>query len=54
MMNAIISDLRQVYTSNPEYTYVPTFYVKGVKVHEGTVTKRQVLEVLQEAARRLL
>ena len=27
MMNAIISDLRQVYTSNPEYTYVPTFYV---------------------------
>ena len=37
-----------------DYYYVPTFYVKGVKVHEGTVTKRQVLEVLQEAARRLL
>ena len=35
-----------------EYYYVPTFYVRGKKVHEGTVTKRQMLAVLQEAARR--
>ncbi len=36
-----------------DYYYVPTFYVDGVKIHEGTVTKRKVLAVLQEAARRL-
>ncbi|MBQ3391084.1 MAG: thioredoxin family protein [Clostridia bacterium] len=36
-----------------DYYYVPTFYVKGYKICEGKLTKRQVLAALQEAAGRM-
>ncbi|MDD4796211.1 MAG: thioredoxin family protein [Eubacteriales bacterium] len=32
-----------------DYYYVPTFYVDGVKKHEGAVTKEQVKTVLDAA-----
>lgn len=32
-----------------DYYYVPTFYIDEVKVHEGTVTEEDVLEVLEKA-----
>ncbi|MDR1335362.1 MAG: thioredoxin family protein [Tannerella sp.] len=32
-----------------DYYYVPTFYVDGVKRHEGAVTREQVEAVLREA-----
>lgn len=32
-----------------DYYYVPTFYVGGVKVHEGGIYPDEVLQVLQRA-----
>ena len=32
-----------------DYWYVPTFYVDGVKVHEGACTKKIVEDVLRGA-----
>ena len=31
-----------------DYYYVPAFYLQGKKLHEGTVTKEQVLAALRE------
>ncbi|HHZ03183.1 MAG TPA: thioredoxin family protein [Tissierellia bacterium] len=42
-------------TKNPEiageydYYYVPTFYVDGVKIHEGVPNYEKIEKVLQEA-----
>lgn len=33
-----------------DYYYVPTFYVGGVKVHEGGIWKEEVEAVLRQAA----
>lgn len=32
-----------------DYYYVPTFYVDGVKVHEGGIWPEEVVEVLRKA-----
>ena len=32
-----------------DYYYVPTFYVDGVKVHEGGITPEEVESVLRKA-----
>lgn len=32
-----------------DYYYVPTYYVDGVKVHEGVATKEKVREVFEKA-----
>lgn len=32
-----------------DYYYVPTFYVEGVKLHEGVPTKEKLLTVLKAA-----
>ncbi|MGI6315313.1 MAG: thioredoxin family protein [Christensenellales bacterium] len=32
-----------------DYWYVPTFYVEGVKVHEGAATKEKIKAVLDKA-----
>lgn len=34
-----------------DYFYVPTFYVGDKKLHEGTVNKSQVQQILQSALR---
>ena len=34
-----------------DYYYVPTFYVDGVKVSEGAVSKEKVEAILAEAAK---
>lgn len=34
-----------------DYYYVPTFFVGGVKVHEGAATRASVERVFEEAAR---
>ncbi len=44
-------------SENPEiansydYYYVPTYYVDGVKLHEGAATREKVAAVLEEALR---
>ncbi len=34
-----------------DYYYVPTFYVDGVKVHEGAAVKDDIRRVLESACR---
>ncbi len=34
-----------------DYYYVPTFYVDGVKVHEGAAEKEDIRRVLETACR---
>ena len=35
--------------STYDYYYVPTFYVDGVKIHEGVPTEEKIEKVLKEA-----
>ena len=39
------------YAAKFNYYYVPTFYVDGVKIHEGSPTKEDVEKVYSEAAK---
>jgi glutaredoxin len=32
-----------------DYYYVPTYYVDGVKLHEGATTKEQLIKSFEEA-----
>jgi len=32
-----------------DYYYVPTYYVDGVKIHEGATSKGQLIEALEVA-----
>jgi len=41
----------QVDRSNYDYYYVPTFYVGGVKIHEGVPTKEALEKVYAEAVK---
>lgn len=34
-----------------DYYYVPTFYVGNEKVHEGPVTEKEILGILEKAGR---
>lgn len=40
------------YARRFEYYYVPTFYVDGVKVHEGVASKNTILRVFETACKR--
>lgn len=45
-----IDENKDVQAANAhDYYYVPTFYVDGVKVHEGVPTKEKIERVLMEA-----
>jgi glutaredoxin len=45
-----IDENKDVKTANAhDYYYVPTFYVDGVKVHEGVPTEEKIERVLKEA-----
>jgi len=39
------------YANRFDYYYVPTFYVDGVKVHEGIAGKGAILRVFEAACR---
>ncbi|HEY5562122.1 MAG TPA: thioredoxin family protein [Clostridiaceae bacterium] len=34
-----------------DYYYVPTYYVDGVKIHEGATSKDQLIEALEVAVK---
>ncbi|NLK64085.1 MAG: thioredoxin family protein [Tissierellia bacterium] len=45
-----IDENKDVKTANAhDYYYVPTFYVDGIKLHEGIPTEEKIKRVLQEA-----
>ena len=45
-----IDEKKDVKAANAhDYYYVPTFYVDGVKLHEGVPTEEKVERVLREA-----
>ena len=45
-----IDENKDVQAANAhDYYYVPTFYVDGVKVHEGVPTKEKIERVLMDA-----
>ncbi len=45
-----IEELKNVQAANAhDYYYVPTFYVNGVKIHEGVPTMEKIEEVLKRA-----
>lgn len=37
------------YARQFDYYYVPCFYVDGVKIHEGTADKNDIIKVLESA-----
>jgi len=39
----------KAYSDSLDYYYVPTFYVDGVKVHEGVIEESDVIRVLDSA-----
>ena len=39
------------YAAKFDYYYIPTFYVDGVKIHEGSPTKEAIEKVFSEAAK---
>ena len=41
------------YAAQFDYYYVPTFYVGGVKTHEGPPTKEALIQVYDEAVKDL-
>ncbi len=46
-----IDERRQPEIANKyDYYYVPTYYVDGVKVHEGAATKDVIRKVLEKAS----
>lgn len=46
----IVDELEQpVFADKFDYYYVPTYYVGGVKVHEGVPTKQIIREVYEKA-----
>lgn len=45
-----IEETKEVQIANAhDYYYVPTFYVDGVKLHEGVPTEEKIEKVFQEA-----
>ena len=48
----IIDERKQPdYAAKFDYYYVPTFYVGGVKMHEGSPTKEALLNIYAEAVK---
>ena len=46
----VIDEVRHPDIANQyDYWYVPTYYVDGVKVHEGAATKKKVKKVFERA-----
>ena len=46
----VIDEVRHPDIANQyDYWYVPTYYVDGVKVHEGAATKKKVQKVFEKA-----
>ena len=46
----LIEESEQAELANQyDYYYVPTFYVDGVKVHEGGIFEREVEEIFKKA-----
>ncbi|TDT61302.1 thioredoxin-like protein [Fonticella tunisiensis] len=50
-INIIDETLNPDVASQYDYYYVPTYYVDGVKIHEGAATKEIIRTVFEKALR---
>lgn len=49
VIEPIEETIRPDYADTYDYYYVPTFYLNGVKVHEGGIKKEEIKTILDSA-----
>ncbi len=48
-IKVIDEEIEVDYASSKDYYLVPTFYIDGVKIHEGKMSKEMLLNILKQA-----